>query len=82
MISKNNPSLLMPLYHDAVEFSISNRNRDSYKKAVKYLKKLRTIYKKEKMMDFWDTYLENLLLKTKRLRAFHEECKRGKLIDA
>ncbi|MGE8207074.1 SWIM zinc finger family protein [Heyndrickxia sp. NPDC080065] len=81
-VAKRDPHLLMPLYHEAIDFLIASRNRDSYKKAVKYLKKLRTLYKKEKTTDIWENYFDDLLIKTKRLRAFHEECKRGKLIHA
>ncbi|GIN86536.1 hypothetical protein J6TS2_29220 [Heyndrickxia sporothermodurans] len=79
-LAKQQPQLLMPLYHEAIDLSIAGRSRDSYKKAVKYLKKLRTLYKKQKNSDVWDRFFEYLLTKTKRLRAFHEECKRGKLI--
>lgn len=46
------------------------------------MKKLRTLYNKLKRQDDWQLFLELLLEKTKRLRAFQEECKRGKLIDA
>ncbi|QQZ09188.1 SWIM zinc finger family protein [Heyndrickxia vini] len=81
-IGKGQPHLLMPIYHEAIENMIAERNRDSYKKAVRYLKKLRILYKKQKTSDIWERFFESLLLKTKRLRAFHEECKRGKLIHA
>lgn len=79
-IAKQNPQLLMPLYHEAIDATIADRSRDSYKKAVKYLKKLRALYKKQKHLDVWERFFEHLLIKTKRLRAFHEECRRGKLI--
>jgi hypothetical protein len=44
------------------------------------LKKLRSIYKKLNKETTWEYYLENLLEDTKRLRAFQEECQRGKLV--
>lgn len=81
-VAKADPQLAMPLYHDSIENLLENRNRDAYKKSVKYLKKLRVLYKKQKKMQMWESYFNDLLLKTKRLRAFHEECRRGKLIDA
>ncbi|WP_338450172.1 SWIM zinc finger family protein [Niallia oryzisoli] len=74
--------ILLPLYHQAIQADIDGKNRDAYKAAVRKLKKLRTIYKKMKRIDDWNLYLELLLVRTKRLRAFQEECKRGKLIDA
>ena len=60
--------------------AIERKNRKSYKEAVRYLKKLRTIYKKLNKKTTWEYYLENLLEDTKRLRAFQEECQRGKLV--
>lgn len=76
------PELLLPLYHQAVQLHIDVKNREHYQEAVRKLKKLRTLYKKLKRMDEWEEYLDLLMVRTKRLRAFHEECKRGKLIDA
>ncbi|TYS17856.1 SWIM zinc finger family protein [Rossellomorea vietnamensis] len=80
--AKEAPQLVLPLYHEGIEFYLAGRNRDNYKQAVKYLKRLRTLYKKLKKTDQWDIYLNFMLEKTKRLRAFHEECRKGKLIDA
>ncbi|PKR83186.1 SWIM zinc finger family protein [Heyndrickxia camelliae] len=81
-VTKSDPQLAMPLYHESIENLLENRNREAYKKTVRYLKKLRVLYKKQKKMDLWESYFNDLLMKTKRLRAFHEECRRGKLIDA
>ncbi len=81
-LEKQEPSILLPLYHHAVQDCISKKGRDNYRQAVRKLKKLRTLYKKLKRQDEWEHFLQTLLEKTKRLRAFHEECKRGKLIDA
>jgi hypothetical protein len=82
IITKEAPHVLLPLYHDAIDKLLLNKSRDSYKKTVKYLKKLRALYKKQKRNEAWSAFFENLLNKTKRLRAFHEECRKGKLIDA
>lgn len=72
---------LIPFYHFGVEQEIGLKNRNSYKQAVKYLKKLRTLYRKEKHQERFDEYLEHLLVKYKRLRAFKQELTRGKLIN-
>ncbi|WP_433745269.1 SWIM zinc finger family protein [Falsibacillus pallidus] len=80
-INTEAPHLLLPFYHTSVSRFLEERNRDSYKKAVKHLKKLRTIYRKEKKLPQWEHFFQNLLDQTKRLRAFHEECRKGKLID-
>jgi len=82
VIEKENPALLLPLYHQAVHNHIAHKGRDHYREAVRKMKKLRTLYKKLKRQDDWEFYLEALLEQTKRLRAFHEECRRGKLINA
>jgi sulfur transfer protein SufE len=58
------------------------KNREHYKEAVRKLKKLRMLYKKLKRLSEWEEFLDILMTRTKRLRAFHEECRKGKLIDA
>jgi len=82
ILTAEDAPILLPLYHQAIQADIDGKNRDAYKQAVRKLKKLRTIYKKMKRIDDWNLFLEMLLVRTKRLRAFQEECKRGKLIDA
>jgi hypothetical protein len=79
-IEEEDREALLPLYHHAVQKAIEEKNRQSYKRAVKYLKKLRTSYRRLKREHFWEHYMEYLQHSTKRLRAFHEELKRGKLI--
>ncbi|WP_237562943.1 SWIM zinc finger family protein [Bacillus dakarensis] len=81
-LQKEEPTVLLPLYHQSVQQQINLKNRSSYRVAVKHLKKLRTIYKKLKREDDWQQFLSVLLENTKRLRAFQEECERGKLINA
>lgn len=81
-LKKEAPTLLLPLYHQAIQKDIEGKNRDYYREAVRKLKKLRTIYKQLKRTDEWERFFELLLTNTKRLRAFQEECKRGKLINA
>jgi hypothetical protein len=81
-VTKTAPEYTLPLYHVGIDHYLSQKNRESYKHAVKYLKKLRTIYRKLKKQERWETYFNHILEKTKRLRAFHEECRKGKLIDA
>ncbi|WP_031406773.1 SWIM zinc finger family protein [Geobacillus vulcani] len=72
--------LVMPLYHRTVVKLLNEKNRSSYQKAVRYLKTLRAQYRSIKRLDQWEAYLEQLLAQTARLRAFHEELKKGKLL--
>ncbi|MBD1382632.1 SWIM zinc finger family protein [Metabacillus arenae] len=79
-IEKQAPKTLLPFYHEAVRDEIEQKSRQHYKLAVRYLKKLRTLYKKMKKEDVWEHYLMKLMEEHKRLRAFHEELKKGKLV--
>ncbi|WP_018661143.1 SWIM zinc finger family protein [Heyndrickxia acidiproducens] len=81
-IAKQAPETVLPLFHEAVSVCIAEKNRMSYKKAVRYLKKLRSLYKKRHLLPQWELFFNSLLQRTKRLRAFHEECRKGKLIHA
>ncbi len=80
VISKE-PELILPLYYHEVQSKVSLKNRSAYKQAVRYLKKIRTIYKKLKQEETFERYMQYVLDSTKRLRAFQEELKRSKLID-
>jgi uncharacterized Zn finger protein len=71
---------LLPLYHFAVERSILEKNRSSYKVAVKLLKKLHQFYKKLKEQDRWERYIIHVSTQFSRYRAFQEELRKGKLI--
>jgi hypothetical protein len=80
VVEKEMPEVLLGMLHQTVQVEIDQKNRSSYKQAVKHLKKLRTIYKKLKRSEDFQYYMETLLERTKRLRAFHEECNRAKLV--
>ncbi|MFC0215555.1 SWIM zinc finger family protein [Paenibacillus chartarius] len=75
-VEKNDPALLLPLFTQAVERSVLEKNRTSYKTAVKLLKKLHTYYKKLDREADWERYVNRLAVKFARLRAFQEELKR------
>lgn len=81
VIEKEKPEVLLGMLHQSALNEINQKNRSSYKAAVRHLKKLRTLYKKTKRVDDWHYFLDSLMHKTKRLRAFHEECRRSKLIE-
>jgi hypothetical protein len=81
VLQKEAPDVLIPLYHQMIGDLVEMKNRSSYKQAARVLKKLRTVYKKLKRVPEWEAFFEKLLVRTKRLRAFHEECTRSKLIE-
>jgi len=79
-IEKNAPELLLPFYHQAVERYVLLKNRDSYKSAVKLLKRLAKLYKKLKREPRWDDFLAAFAGRHSRLRALQEELRKGKLL--
>ncbi len=81
LVQSEAPETLLPYFHRQVSEAIERKNRQSYKEAVRALKKLRSIYKKLKKTQHWEDYFSGLLEETKRLRAFHEELKRAKMIE-
>lgn len=81
-IAKREPDALLPLYHQAIQSQIDLKNRVGYRAAVRLLKKVRTFYKKLDRLDEWERFFGLLQVQTRRLRAFQEECVRGKLINA
>ncbi|RFU60751.1 SWIM zinc finger family protein [Peribacillus glennii] len=79
-VAAHDPALVLPLYYHAVQYTISQKNRPAYKQAVRYLKRMRTLYKKMKDEETFNEYVEYIKESTKRLRAFQEELQRSKLI--
>lgn len=79
-LQKEEPTVLLPLYHWSIVREIEEKKRVNYRTAVRYLKKLRTLYKKLNKEKEWERYLEKLLTEYKRLRVFREECQRSNLI--
>jgi hypothetical protein len=80
LLEKTDLRLVLPLYHQDAERYILEKNRQSYKQAVRLLKKLAGFYKKLKEQDRWQLYIGQLAERHSRLRAFQEELRRGKLI--
>ncbi|WP_211748794.1 SWIM zinc finger family protein [Paenibacillus sp. Marseille-Q4541] len=79
-IEKNAPELLLPFYHQGVERYILLKNRDSYKAAVKLLKRLSKLYLKMKQETRWEQFITTFANRHSRLRALQEELRKGKLI--
>lgn len=79
-LEKNAPEVLLPFYHQAVERFVIEKNRHSYKAAVKLLKRLSKLYKKLKREERWEQFLDAFTSRHSRLRALQEELRKGKLI--
>lgn len=80
-IEKNAPELLLPFYHQAVERYVLEKNRASYKAAVKLLKRLFKLYKKMKQESRWELFFTAFTSRHSRLRALQEELRKGKLLS-
>jgi len=79
-LEKNAPEVLLPFYHQAVERYVLLKNRDSYKTAVRLLKRLAKLYKKLKREPRWEFFLSSFTERHNRLRALQEELRKGKLL--
>jgi hypothetical protein len=77
-IQKQNPELLLPLYHAGIEKFVALKNRESYRYAARLLGKLAKLYKKLKRLDDWHEYMRRFTIKYARLRALQEEIRKRK----
>lgn len=80
-LEKHSPMGVLALYHREVNQLILKKNRASYVEATTYLKQMKLMYKKLQRVSQWDYYIEQLLKRYKRQRAFLEEVKRSKCLD-
>lgn len=80
-LESREPAVLIPLYHQWSARLIEEKNRKSYREAVRLLKKLRGLYHRQKMGKEWNAFISRLASHYPRLRAFQEELRKGKLIS-
>jgi hypothetical protein len=80
-VDKEDLHLLLPLYTQAAERYILQKNRSSYRMAVKMLSSLQSIYKRLKKLDQWQAYYRHIVNHYSRFRAFQEELAKGKWIS-
>jgi hypothetical protein len=81
IVEDQSREVLLPLYHQAVENNVVQKNRKAYKVAVRLLAKLRTHYNKLKRQQEWKRFIEKFLQVHGRQRALIEEMKARRLID-
>ncbi|MBE1555678.1 hypothetical protein [Sporosarcina limicola] len=73
------PTAVMPLLHTYAMHFIKEKNRHSYRRAVKLFKKMKIGSKKSGKTDFWNQYIDAVREKNRRLRALMEEMEKGNL---
>ncbi len=73
------PAAVLPLLHVYAMNFIKEKNRHSYRRAVKIFKKMKAGSKKSGKYDFWNRYINTVREKNRRLRALIEEMEKGNL---
>ena len=73
------PETVLSLYHVLALTEIRERNRHNYKQAVRIWKKMKIAAKKSGKTDYWNTYINEIQAKYRRLRALQEEIQKGNL---
>jgi hypothetical protein len=79
-VEQEDQTLLLPLYHQATERAILEKNRNSYKVAMRLLSQMRDYYTQLQQTDRWELYIYKLADKFSRLRSFQDELKKGNWI--
>lgn len=74
------PDFVLPLFHRYAMDYLEERNRPSYKQAVRMWKKMKAACKKSGQMEFWNAYINEIRTQNKRLRALQEEIEKGHLV--
>ncbi|MBB4823215.1 hypothetical protein HNO89_000433 [Sporosarcina luteola] len=78
-VSQKEPMAVIPLFHTFAMRFISEKNRHSYRRAVRIFKRMRTCAKKAGQLDFWNRYIDTVREQYRRLRALNEEMEKGNL---
>lgn len=79
IVKEEAPEVLLPLYHHYAMRFIQEKNRYSYKQAVRIWKKMKQVAKKSNETEYWNAYVENVREKYRRLRALQQEIEKGNL---
>jgi hypothetical protein len=78
-VHREQPEVLLPLYHQTIESLLASKSRNGYRDAVKWLKTIRAIYGRIGREAAWERFFTLFMERTGRLRAFQEELKLGGL---
>lgn len=81
MVEGRSRETLLPLYHQGIESSVSEKNRKAYKTAVRLLVKLRANYRKLKRERDWNRYIAQFSMEHGRQRALMEEMRQRGLVE-
>ena len=73
------PAAVLPLLHLYATNFLKERNRQSYRRAVRLFRKMKAGSKKSGKHEFWNRYVDTVREKNRRLRALMEEMEKGNL---
>ncbi|AQQ55150.1 SWIM zinc finger family protein [Planococcus lenghuensis] len=74
------PDCVLPLYHFYALQHVEERSRSGYKQAVRIWKRMKTACKKSGQLPFFESYMNEIKLRYKRLRALQQEIEKGQLV--
>lgn len=80
MAEEQFPESMLPFYFRQVEEFIAKKNRQSYKDAVRAMKRMKKLYRSMKDLPTFESYIAHIVSKTKRMKAFQEELEKGRII--
>lgn len=71
---------VFPLMHAEALKLVKEKNRDSYRRAVRLWKQMKTAAKRDGRNEFWNRYVQTVRQQFPRLRALMEEMEKGNLL--
>lgn len=71
---------IFPLMHAEALKLVKEKNRDSYRRAVRLWKQMKTAAKRDGRNEFWNRYVNTVRQQFPRLRALMEEMEKGNLL--
>ncbi len=76
---QRHPQEAIALYRELVEQAIGRRQRSAYQEAVRYLKRVKALYKSLGAQSDWDAYLQSLRTQYAHLPALQDELRKARL---
>ncbi len=78
-IEKSQPKAALDIYQPLVDKAIAERNRNSYRTAAEYLKKIKSLYQSLKAQNKWQTYIQKIRTTYSNLPALQDEMNKAGL---
>lgn len=76
---KDHPQVSISFYKEMAEQAIERKHRSAYQEAIERLKRIKTLYERQKASSEWDSYIQSLRTKHERLKALQEELRKARL---